>query len=113
MIEILKGTVTPKDWAAVGVMVGIMVALVAIYVLFVHKHQTEALARVEAQTQAIQSDLAEARDRKKGLANFAKRHGRFSNWCRISTSGFRPSAKSPTWCASSSPWPTTWGSPIR
>ncbi|GMV94795.1 MAG: hypothetical protein AMXMBFR82_45730 [Candidatus Hydrogenedentota bacterium] len=63
MFDILKGTVTPKDWMAVGVMLGIMAAIVAVYVFFVHKRQTEALEAVRSQMTSVQRDLDEANRR--------------------------------------------------
>lgn len=63
MLDILKGTVTPKDWMAVGVMLGIMAAIVAVYVFFVHKRQTEALEAVRSQMTSVQRDLDEANRR--------------------------------------------------
>jgi Tfp pilus assembly protein PilO len=60
MIEILKGTVTPKDWMAVGVMLGITAAIVAVFVFFVHKRQIENLDRVRAETTRVRGELTEA-----------------------------------------------------
>ncbi len=69
MLDILKGTVTPKDWMAVGVMLGIMAAIVAVYVFLVHKRQTEALDTVRSQMTSVQRDLDEANRRAAEIDN--------------------------------------------
>jgi len=66
-MEILKGTVTPKDWAAVGVMLGITAAIVAVYVLFVHKGQMQAIETVRSQVNGVRNDLEEAKRMEKEI----------------------------------------------
>ena len=67
MMEILKGTVTSKDWIAVGVMLGITAAVVAVFVLFVHKKQTENLDRVRAETKTVRNNLMEAQRQERDI----------------------------------------------
>ena len=61
MMDVLKGSVTPKDWLAVGVILGIIAAIVAVFILFVHKRQSDALATIRAKIVDVNRDLAVAR----------------------------------------------------
>lgn len=67
MMDVLKGTITPKDWMAVGVMLAIMAAIVALYVFVVHKGQMNALDQVRAQMSSVQADLKEAQRREREI----------------------------------------------
>ncbi len=67
-MDFFKGTVTRKDWMAVGVILAVTLILGAFYVFFVHTRQTEKLAALEADLRAAESELAEA---KKLEANIA------------------------------------------
>lgn len=67
MMESLKGRVTPKDWMAVGAALGVLVAIVALYVFFIHRAQTSKLAELEQSITAIQKDLNEARAKEKNI----------------------------------------------
>lgn len=67
MMESLKGRVTPKDWMAVGAALGVLVAIVALYVFFIHRAQMSKLAELEQSITAIQKDLNEARAKEKNI----------------------------------------------
>lgn len=68
MMDILKGTVTPKDWMAVGVMLGITAAVAAIFALFIHQGQRSQLAQIRADEASVQATLQEARKKQAGIA---------------------------------------------
>ena len=62
MIEMLKGTVTPKDWAFAGIVVCIALALASVYVLFVSGEQERRLEEIAAERQTVTADLELARN---------------------------------------------------
>jgi Tfp pilus assembly protein PilO len=69
MMDVLKGTITAKDWMAVGVMLAIMAAIVALYVFVVHKGQMDALDQVRAEMNKVQAELKEAQRREREIDN--------------------------------------------
>jgi len=62
MIDMLKGSVTPKDWAFAGVVVCLALALLAAYVLFVSNEHQRRLDEIAAEREAVEAELAVARD---------------------------------------------------
>lgn len=56
----LKGTVTPKDWLAVAIMIGVTAALCIVYAVFVRSGQIERLAAVQLENQQVMRDIQEA-----------------------------------------------------
>ncbi len=67
MMDVLKGTVTAKDWMAVGVMLAIIAAIVAVFVLFVHKNQSDDLAAIQADKANLKAKLEDARAMQRGI----------------------------------------------
>ncbi|MCC6152463.1 MAG: type 4a pilus biogenesis protein PilO [Candidatus Hydrogenedentes bacterium] len=67
-MEALKGKVTPKDWMAVGGVVAVVVAILALYFFFVHKNQITKLDELTAQITTIQTDLREAHKKEQNIA---------------------------------------------
>ncbi len=67
-MEALKGKVTPKDWMAVGAVLGVVAAILALYILFVHSGQRAKLELITADINAIQRDLQEAHAKEKNIA---------------------------------------------
>lgn len=61
MIDFLKGTVTPKDWGAVAVILGIAAALAVGFYTLLHQKSIEQMVMIEASTQTVQNDLQQAR----------------------------------------------------
>ncbi len=68
MIDFLKGTVTPKDWVAVGVIVLITALLVVLFVFFVHSWQTKELNAGRELVSAKTAELNKARATQKNFA---------------------------------------------
>jgi Tfp pilus assembly protein PilO len=67
-MEALKGKVTPKDWIAVGIVLAVVAAILALYIFFVHSKQRTALDALTADITAIQRDLQEAHTKEKNIA---------------------------------------------
>jgi len=63
MMDFLKGTVTPKDWIAVGVILGVIVIVVVVFVVVIHKGQTDTLAALTAENDQVLEDLRLAREK--------------------------------------------------
>lgn len=60
MIEFFKGTVTRKDWMAVGVILGATLLAVAIFVFLVHAEQQKKLQAVTAKLGTANVELQKA-----------------------------------------------------
>ena len=67
MMDMLKGTVTPKDWIAVGIVLAIIAALTVVYVFFVHQAFSSTLDQLVAEDTQVQSDLRQAYQRQKNI----------------------------------------------
>ncbi len=61
MMDFLKGTVTPQDWAAVAGIVGATLAVAAAFYFLVYSGQQEQLLTIEADNQQVLADLTQAR----------------------------------------------------
>lgn len=60
-MDLIKGTVTPKDWMAFAVILGITVLIAAAFFLVVHSGEKEKLAAIQSNNVTVESDLANAR----------------------------------------------------
>ena len=67
MMDSLKGKVTPKDWMAVGGIAGAIVAVLALYIFFIHNGQQLKIDSLTTDITAIQKDLAEAKLKEKNI----------------------------------------------
>jgi Tfp pilus assembly protein PilO len=67
MMEALKGKITPKDWMAVGVGVAIIVAVLSVYIFFVHSAKQTEIAGLNEKLSSIRRDLDQARDKEKKI----------------------------------------------
>ena len=61
MMDLIKGSVTSRDWAALAGIVGLTLVLIVLFVFFVHQGQREEVARYERQNQQVMEDLTLAR----------------------------------------------------
>ncbi len=61
MIEFLKGTVTPKDWAATAGILAVTAGIIVAFYSLVHIAQRHELAQVKADDRQIYEDLTQAR----------------------------------------------------
>lgn len=68
MMEFFKGTVTPKDWAAVGVILGITVALCAVFYLLVYRAQGTNLESIRAEDAKVVAEVQAAQKLKENIA---------------------------------------------
>ena len=73
MIEFLKGSVTPKDWMAVGVILSITALLVAAFVFVLQSNQNAVLAKIDTDHTKLKADLKAAQDLEKNLDDLKKR----------------------------------------
>lgn len=60
MMDLVKGTVTPKDWAAFAIILGVSVVIAATFVLVVHSGKKEQLAKIKADNVIVRADLDNA-----------------------------------------------------
>jgi type IV pilus assembly protein PilO len=61
MMDFLKGTVTPKDWAATAGILSVTAGIVVAFFFLVHQGQRKEIALIKADDQQVFSDLSEAR----------------------------------------------------
>jgi Tfp pilus assembly protein PilO len=61
MIDFFRGSVTPRDWAALGGIVGLTLILMVLFVFFVHQGQRAELATIGRQNVQVEKDLTQAR----------------------------------------------------
>jgi type IV pilus assembly protein PilO len=67
MTDMFKGTVTPKDWMAVGIILAIVAALAVVYVFFVDHTLRSSLDQLITDDSQVQSDLRVAYQRQKNI----------------------------------------------
>lgn len=70
MLEFFKGTVTPKDWAFVGVVLGATGLICAGFYFAIYKGQQERLASVVATLEETKTELVAARETKDKFEEF-------------------------------------------
>jgi type IV pilus assembly protein PilO len=61
MIDFLKGTVTPKDWMFVGVVLGITLVLGAVFYFFLYQPEQEHLGQIINERENTRQELEKAR----------------------------------------------------
>ena len=61
MMEFLKGTVTPKDWAATAGILSVTAGVVLAFFFLVHQGQRNEIALIKADDHQVFADLTEAR----------------------------------------------------
>jgi Tfp pilus assembly protein PilO len=64
MMDFFKGTVTRKDWIAVGVILGSTLLVSAVFVFLVHAEQKDKLATVQGELGVAEGDLRKAQETK-------------------------------------------------
>lgn len=62
MFDFFKGTVTPKDWAFVGAILGVTVVICAAFYFLVYAKQQQKLSALEAEVSQIRARLNDARN---------------------------------------------------
>jgi Tfp pilus assembly protein PilO len=67
MSDFLKGTVTPKDWAAVLGILAVTVLLCVAFTIFVRGQQKETLAGIEQDDRDVLANLAIAAENKRDI----------------------------------------------
>jgi len=72
MLEFFKGTVTPKDWAFVGVVLGATGLICAAFYFAVYKGQQERLIAVVAELEDTTAELKAARETQTKFDEFKK-----------------------------------------
>ena len=78
MLEFFKGTVTPKDWVAVGGIVGLTVALMVGFYFFLLAPQKEHLIELQAQDEQLVTNLSTARETEKNIEALRAEAGKIS-----------------------------------
>lgn len=61
MMDFLKGTVTPKDWAATAGILSVTAGVILAFFFLVHQSQRGEIALIKADDQQVFADLTEAR----------------------------------------------------
>lgn len=61
MMDFLKGTVTPKDWAATAGILSVTAGIVVAFFFLVHQGQREEIGLIKADDLQVFTDLTEAR----------------------------------------------------
>ena len=61
MIDFLKGTVTPKDWAAVAGILGVTAITIIAFYIAVHLNQKSELVQIQTDDKQVYGDLVQAR----------------------------------------------------
>ncbi len=62
MIDFLKGTVTPRDWAAVAGILGVTAATIITFYAMVHMSQKSELLQIQTDDKQVYGDLIQARN---------------------------------------------------
>ncbi len=60
MIDFLKGTITPKDWAALAGILALIAACTSAFYFMVHKKDLEEIAVIEAENEQVVTELNRA-----------------------------------------------------
>jgi Tfp pilus assembly protein PilO len=72
MIEFFKGTVTRKDWTAVGIILGCTLLAAALFVFLVHAEQKKKLDEVKANLATKSDELSKAEATQRDIAKLEK-----------------------------------------
>ncbi len=67
MMELLKGTVTPRDWLNVAGIVAFTAVLGAAFVFLIYNPQRDSLAQITAEDNQVLANLNVARDTKRNI----------------------------------------------
>lgn len=67
MMDFLKGTVTPKDWIAVAVILGVAVALCAAFYFVLYTKEEAKIQEIAAADAVVVADLKLARETEKNI----------------------------------------------
>ena len=67
MIDFLKGSVTPKDWAALAGILGATAATIITFYILVHSRQKDELMQIRADDTQVHGDLIQARQIDAGI----------------------------------------------
>ena len=67
MIDFLKGTVTPRDWAAVAGILGTTAAAIIAFYIVVHLGQKSELVQIQTDDKQVYVDLLQARRINSGI----------------------------------------------
>ena len=70
LIDFLKGKITPKDWVAVAMFVGITAALVAVFYLMVYEKQLDEIEGLKGENEKVLKDLTKAREIHKNIETY-------------------------------------------
>ena len=77
MMDFLKGTVTPKDWAFVGAMIAITGVICAAYYLFLFSPAQATIEEISAENRTLRSDIAEAEEIEAGIEQLRRESDQF------------------------------------
>lgn len=76
MMEFFKGTITAKDWTAVGIILGIALILAVLFVTVVHKNQQKTIESIVAEDEVVKADLAKAREKERDIVALREEAGK-------------------------------------
>lgn len=83
MFELFKGIVTPKDWMAVGAIIGVLVIIIALYVFVLHAGQLNELEEVTDQNTLKKADLQFALETQENIKDLKKEMTKIQNLVTI------------------------------
>ena len=78
MIELLKGTVTPKDYAICGGIIGAIVLLAAGFYVFIYNGQQNTLTTIATKDEQIMADLRLAQETQKNIGKLREEAGKMN-----------------------------------
>ena len=67
MIDFLKGSVTPRDWAVVAGILGATAAMIIVFYFIVHMRQESELVQINTDDKQVYGDLLQARRINSGI----------------------------------------------
>lgn len=72
MIDFLKGKVTPRDWVAVALLLGVTAGIVGVFYFMVHEKKLEEIEAANTRNDAVEEDLVKARKIHAEIDNYIK-----------------------------------------
>jgi len=67
MMEMFRGSISPKDWTAAGAIVGLTVVLTLVFIFLIHGAQIDRLEALEAEDLQVRQDRDKAKETEKNI----------------------------------------------
>ena len=72
MIDFLKGKITPRDWIAVALLLGVTAGIVGVFYFLVHEKKQEEITQAQETNSKVKTDLEKARKIHAEIDNYIK-----------------------------------------